>query len=97
VISDVLGDISERGGNITSVMEMEETVWENREISTSIDSPTAPTCFLEPKLFQIHALLASIGLTTKLEIEVAPISWRPPTKRLRLGAKSFAVKRARGT
>jgi hypothetical protein len=31
VINDVLGDISERGGNITTVMEMEETVWENRE------------------------------------------------------------------
>jgi len=31
VINEVLREISERGGNITSVMEMEETVWENRE------------------------------------------------------------------
>ena len=30
-INDVLREISERGGKITSVMEMEETVWENRE------------------------------------------------------------------
>jgi 4-amino-4-deoxy-L-arabinose transferase-like glycosyltransferase len=30
-IDDVLRDISERGGRITTVMEMEETVWENRE------------------------------------------------------------------
>ncbi len=30
-IDDVLREISERGGRITTVMEMEETVWENRE------------------------------------------------------------------
>jgi hypothetical protein len=30
-IDDVLREINERGGRITSVMEMEETVWENRE------------------------------------------------------------------
>jgi 4-amino-4-deoxy-L-arabinose transferase-like glycosyltransferase len=30
-IDDVLRNISERGGRITTVMEMEETVWENRE------------------------------------------------------------------
>jgi hypothetical protein len=30
-INDVLREITERGGKITSVMEMEETVWENRE------------------------------------------------------------------
>ena len=30
-INDVLREISERGGRITTVMEMEETVWENRE------------------------------------------------------------------
>ena len=30
-INDVMRDIVERGGKITSVMEMEETVWENRE------------------------------------------------------------------
>jgi hypothetical protein len=30
-INDVLREITERGGRITSVMEMEETVWENRE------------------------------------------------------------------
>jgi 4-amino-4-deoxy-L-arabinose transferase-like glycosyltransferase len=30
-IDDVLREIVERGGRITSVMEMEETVWENRE------------------------------------------------------------------
>jgi len=30
-INDVIREIVERGGRITSVMEMEETVWENRE------------------------------------------------------------------
>jgi hypothetical protein len=30
-INDVLRELTERGGRITSVMEMEETVWENRE------------------------------------------------------------------
>jgi len=30
-INDVLRELAERGGRITSVMEMEETVWENRE------------------------------------------------------------------
>jgi len=30
-VNDVMRDIVERGGKITSVMEMEETVWENRE------------------------------------------------------------------
>jgi 4-amino-4-deoxy-L-arabinose transferase-like glycosyltransferase len=30
-INDVLRELTERGGQITSVMEMEETVWENRE------------------------------------------------------------------
>jgi 4-amino-4-deoxy-L-arabinose transferase-like glycosyltransferase len=30
-IDDVLREISEHGGRITTVMEMEETVWENRE------------------------------------------------------------------
>jgi hypothetical protein len=30
-INDVMREIVERGGRITSVMEMEETVWENRE------------------------------------------------------------------
>jgi hypothetical protein len=30
-INDVMRDIVEHGGQITSVMEMEETVWENRE------------------------------------------------------------------
>jgi len=30
-IDDVMREIVERGGRITSVMEMEETVWENRE------------------------------------------------------------------
>jgi len=30
-IDDVLRDITEHGGRITTVMEMEETVWENRE------------------------------------------------------------------
>jgi len=30
-INDVLREISERGGKITSVKELEETVWENRE------------------------------------------------------------------
>ena len=30
-IGDVIRHISERGGRITSVLEMEETVWENRE------------------------------------------------------------------
>ena len=30
-INDVLREITERGGRITGVMEMEETVWENRE------------------------------------------------------------------
>jgi Dolichyl-phosphate-mannose-protein mannosyltransferase len=30
-INDVLRELTERGGRITTVMEMEETVWENRE------------------------------------------------------------------
>ena len=30
-INDVLRELSERGGRIVTVMEMEETVWENRE------------------------------------------------------------------
>jgi len=30
-INDVLREIAERGGKITTVMELEETVWENRE------------------------------------------------------------------
>jgi 4-amino-4-deoxy-L-arabinose transferase-like glycosyltransferase len=30
-INDVLREITERGGRITTVMELEETVWENRE------------------------------------------------------------------
>jgi hypothetical protein len=30
-INDVLRELTERGGRIVTVMEMEETVWENRE------------------------------------------------------------------
>jgi hypothetical protein len=51
-ISDVLREIAQRGGKITVMTEMEETVWEIGKTLISTVSPTAVIYSLERKLFR---------------------------------------------